>query len=102
MVAFVTYMERVYSPVRRLINSSTMLTQSVASIDRVFEFLNEPYDIVDKPDAKVLGRVEGIVTIENVSFRYEDEEGDVLKNINLDVQKGRSEERRVGKEYRSR
>ncbi|HLR07641.1 MAG TPA: ABC transporter ATP-binding protein [Bacillota bacterium] len=88
MVAFVTYMERVYSPLRRLINSSTMLTQSVASIDRVFEFLNEPYDIVDKPDAKVLGRVEGIVTMENVSFRYEDEEGDVLKNINLDVQKG--------------
>src|SRR5699024_6336121 len=28
------------------------------------------------------------VTMENVSFRYEDEEGDVLKNINLDVQKG--------------
>src|SRR5699024_5975979 len=41
MVAFTGYMERVYSPLRRLINSSTVLTQSIASIDRVFEFMNE-------------------------------------------------------------
>src|SRR5699024_355588 len=37
MVAFVSYMERVYNPLRRLINASTELTQSIASIDRVFE-----------------------------------------------------------------
>src|SRR5699024_551851 len=36
MVAFVGYMERVYNPLRRLINASTTLTQSIASIDRVF------------------------------------------------------------------
>src|SRR5699024_2890941 len=88
MVAFVTYMERVYSPLRRLINSSTMLTQSIASIDRVFELMNEKYDVVDKPGAKALGRVEGTVSFEHVSFRYEDEEGDVLQNIQLDVKKG--------------
>ena len=41
MVAFVGYMERVYSPLRRLINSSTTLVQSIASIDRVFELMNE-------------------------------------------------------------
>src|SRR5699024_7596718 len=48
MVAFVGYMERVYSPLRRLVNASTELTQSIASIDRVFEFYNETYDISDK------------------------------------------------------
>src|SRR5690625_234617 len=36
MVAFVGYMERVYSPLRRLVNASTELTQSIASIDRFF------------------------------------------------------------------
>src|SRR5699024_778126 len=35
MVAFVSYMERVYNPLRRLINASTELTQAIASIDRV-------------------------------------------------------------------
>ncbi|WP_404451462.1 ABC transporter ATP-binding protein/permease [Virgibacillus necropolis] len=88
MVAFVAYMERVYSPLRRLINSSTVLTQSIASIDRVFEFLNEKYDIVDKKDAKPITDVKGNVDIDNVSFRYDDDEPDVLKNVSLQVKKG--------------
>src|SRR5699024_7596827 len=74
MVAFVGYMERVYSPLRRLINSSTTLTQSIASIDRVFELMNEKYDILDKENATELGRVDGSITVENVSFQYDEEE----------------------------
>jgi len=88
MVAFVSYMERVYSPLRRLINASTTLTQAIASIDRVFEFYNEPYDISDKADATELGRLEGNVVIDDMSFRYEEDEPYVLKNINLHVEKG--------------
>src|SRR5699024_3163497 len=61
MVAFVGYLERVYSPLRRLINSSTVLVQAIASIDRVFELMNEKYDVVNKKDALQLGRVEGKV-----------------------------------------
>ncbi|WP_449354308.1 ABC transporter ATP-binding protein [Virgibacillus natechei] len=88
MVAFVGYMERVYSPLRRLINSSTTLVQAIASIDRVFEFFNVKYDVVDKDNAKELQRVDGNVSIENVSFRYDEEENEVLKNVRLHVQKG--------------
>lgn len=88
MVAFVTYMERVYSPLRRLINASTELTQSIASIDRVFELMNEPYDVKDKEDAMVLDRVEGSISVENVSFQYQREDGNVLQDVNLQVKKG--------------
>jgi len=88
MVAFAGYMERVYSPLRRLINSSTVLTQSIASIDRVFEFINETYDIKDKKDAIELEHVHGTIDIENISFKYDEEESNVLKNVNLHVQKG--------------
>jgi len=88
MVAFVGYMERVYSPLRRLINSTTALTQSIASIDRVMELLNEEYDIVDKKDALPLETVEGSIDIENISFRYDDEEDNVLQNVSLNVRKG--------------
>ncbi|MFD1040064.1 ABC transporter ATP-binding protein [Virgibacillus byunsanensis] len=88
MVAFVGYMERVYSPLRRLVNASTVLTQSIASIDRVFELMNEKYDIVDKENATELQRVNGSIDMENVSFRYEDEEAEVLKNVDLHVKKG--------------
>src|SRR5699024_10371867 len=88
MVAFVGYMERVYNPLRRLINASTTLTQSIASIDRVFEFMNEKYDIYDKKDAIELERVRGDINIENISFQYTDEDREVLKDVSLDVEKG--------------
>lgn len=88
MVAFVGFMDRVYSPLRRLVNSSTVLVQSIASIDRVFEFMNEKYDITDKEDAEHLDRVEGTVEFEHVSFHYDEDELQVLKDVNLKVEKG--------------
>ena len=54
MVAFIAYIESLYSPLRRLVNSSTTLTQSFASMDRVFELMDEKYDIEDKTDAYTL------------------------------------------------
>ncbi len=88
MVAFVGYMDRVYSPLRRLINSSTTLVQALASIDRVFELLNVKHDITDKENATQLQRVNGDVDIVDASFRYDEEENFVLKNINLHVKTG--------------
>src|SRR5690625_5426516 len=88
MVAFVAYMDQVYNPLRRLINSSTVLTQSIASIVRVFELVNEPYDIKDKEDAVKLGRIKGDVSINNVGFAYEEEDGNVLNGVNLQVRNG--------------
>ncbi|ARI78257.1 ABC transporter ATP-binding protein [Halobacillus mangrovi] len=88
MMAFVGYMDRVYNPLRRLVNSATVLTQSIASMDRVFEFVDEEYDIVDKPGAKKMTNVHGDVSIENVSFKYDEDEPLVLNNVSLDVKKG--------------
>jgi subfamily B ATP-binding cassette protein MsbA len=88
MVMFVAYIDRLYNPLRRLINSSTTLTQSLASMDRVFEFADEKYDITNKTDAKESQTARGDVRFENVSFRYEEKESYVLKNINLQVDEG--------------
>ncbi|MFN7252877.1 MAG: ABC transporter ATP-binding protein [Anaerobacillus sp.] len=88
MVAFILYMDRLYNPLRRLVNSSTTLTQSVASMDRVFEFIDEKYDIVDSPNAKEAQNVKGDISFENVSFAYEEDKEPVLKNINLTIRNG--------------
>lgn len=88
IAAFFGYMERVYGPLRRLISSSTVLVQSIASMDRVFEFMDEDYDIKDKPNAKPLKQIEGKVEFDHVSFRYEEEEEVVLNDICLDVKQG--------------
>ncbi|WP_332691925.1 ABC transporter ATP-binding protein [Halalkalibacter lacteus] len=88
MTAFVLYMERLYGPLRRLINSSTTLTQSIASMDRVFEFIDEKYDIEDEPNAKFLNRAQGHLEFKDVTFKYSEEEKPVLKHLQLDVRQG--------------
>ncbi|WP_188207317.1 ABC transporter ATP-binding protein [Alkalibacillus aidingensis] len=88
LVAFISYMAQVYNPLRRLVNSMTQLTQAHASMDRVFEFMDEEYDVTDKPNAKTLEQVHGDVTFENVSFRYDEEEEEVLHHVNLSIPKG--------------
>lgn len=88
IAAFVGYMDRVYSPLRRLISSSTVLVQSIASIDRVYEFIDVKYDVKDKPNAKEIAEISGDIKFEHVTFQYEDEEESVLKDISLDVKQG--------------
>ncbi|WP_347861312.1 ABC transporter ATP-binding protein [Salimicrobium sp. PL1-032A] len=88
MVAFVGYMDQVYGPLRRLVNSATVLTQSIASMDRVFEFLDEPYDIKDKKNARNVSSINGKVTFDHVSFRYEEDEPAVLEDVTLHVDQG--------------
>ncbi|WNF23883.1 ABC transporter ATP-binding protein [Mesobacillus jeotgali] len=88
MAAFIAYIDRLYNPLRRLVNSSTTLTQAIASMDRVFEFMDEKYDIKDSADAVELKKVHGDISFRNVSFSYEEAGESVLKNLNIEVKKG--------------
>ena len=88
MVAFFGYLERIYSPLRRLVSSSTVLTQAIASMDRVHEFFSAKYDIVDRKNARDVPAVSGKIRFENVGFRYENDGEQVLQNINLTIYPG--------------
>lgn len=89
-VAFFGYLDRMYAPLRRLINSSTVLTQASASLERVMELLDEPYDIVDQPGAKPLNNPSGDIEFDQVWFKYGDENEYVLKDINLRINPGQT------------
>lgn len=88
LVAFMGYVERLYNPLRRLVNSSTTLTQAIASMDRVFELVDEKYDIDDAKDAIELQGVKGNIKIEEVTFAYDEKEAPVLKGIDLNIRAG--------------
>ncbi|MEM1505442.1 ABC transporter ATP-binding protein [Domibacillus sp. 8LH] len=88
MAAFIAYIDRLYNPLRRLVNSSTTLTQSIASMDRVFELLDEKYDITDKKGALECRSVKGDILFEHVDFRYDEKEELVLRDIDLHVKAG--------------
>jgi ABC-type multidrug transport system fused ATPase/permease subunit len=87
-VAFFGYLDRLYAPLRRLISSSTVLTQASASLERVMELMDEPYDIVDAPHAKTLEGQAKQITFEHVWFKYNEKNDWILRDINLDIRAG--------------
>lgn len=88
MVAFIAYIERLYNPLRRLVNSSTTLVQSLASMDRVFELMDEDYDVTDKEKARDLAVIDGKLEFRDVSFHYNDGGTEVLSDLNFTVKPG--------------
>jgi ABC-type multidrug transport system fused ATPase/permease subunit len=89
-VAFVLYLPTLYGPLRRLVNSSTTLTQASASLERVVEFMNEPYDIADQPGALEIQSSNGLIEFDQVWFKYNDHNDWILKNITLTVKPGQT------------
>lgn len=90
MAAFIGYIDSLYNPLRRLVNASTTLTQSVASMDRMFELFDQKYDIQENSGAKPLPLVQGKIDFENVTFRYSEEGKDILKNISFQISPGQT------------
>lgn len=90
LAAFVSYLEQLYGPLRRLVSSFTTLTQSFASMDRVFQLFDEPYDIQNRNDAKPNQIKEGHIEFKDVAFRYNKDEQNVLNGINLEVKHGQT------------
>lgn len=72
LVAFVVLLARFYGPANQLINRHAMLQPSLAQFERVFEILDLPVDIADRPNALPLdpAKLHGDVVFENVSFAY--------------------------------
>ncbi|MEZ1845101.1 SAV1866 family putative multidrug efflux ABC transporter [Staphylococcus aureus] len=88
LAAFVGYLELLFGPLRRLVASFTTLTQSFASMDRVFQLIDEDYDIKNGVGAQPIEIKQGRIDIDHVSFRYNDNEAPILKDINLSIEKG--------------
>ncbi len=70
IVAFVAYVYRLYGPVSSLSNVQVEFATSMVSFERVFEFLDLPIEIQDKPTALELPDVKGSIRFEEVSFSY--------------------------------
>ena len=70
IVAFGAYLTQLYGPLSAMSNAHIEFATSMVSFERVFEILDLPLEIEDKPDAIRLDDVAGRVTFENVSFSY--------------------------------
>jgi ATP-binding cassette subfamily B protein len=92
MFAFLQYGERLFQPIRGLADRYNMLLEAMASSDRIFNLLDTPEDIRDKPDAVQCGELDGAVEFRNVWFAYENDDGGepewVLKDVSFSIAPG--------------
>ncbi|MES2343338.1 MAG: ABC transporter ATP-binding protein [Pseudomonadota bacterium] len=84
MVTFILYVQRFFEPVRMLSMQYTIMQRAMAAGHRIFEVIDVPVTIADKPDAIVLKDVPATVEFRNVTFGY-DPKRPILHDISLMV-----------------
>ena len=87
MVAFVFYVQRFFDPIRSLTIQYSIMQRAMASGQRIFEVLDVPLAIVDKPGALSPKRMRGAISLEDVTFGYNPGQP-VLHGLNLAVSPG--------------
>jgi ATP-binding cassette, subfamily B, bacterial len=73
VVAFGAYLREMYGPLSALTNTRVQLATALVSFERVFEVIDLPLEISDRPGAVALPRAEGRVEFDRVSFDYRQE-----------------------------
>ena len=90
LIAFASYVSRFWEPIIVLSNFYNEIVNCGAYIERIFQMMDEPLIIEDRPDATDIGNVEGDVSFENVTFAYEKGLPNILENVSFDVKKGQT------------
>jgi ATP-binding cassette subfamily B protein len=90
VVAFTTLQTRLLFPVLSLLNVGIDMQTSLALFHRIFEYLDLPVDIAERPDAVRLdpARVRGEVRFDGVAFGYDPEGPPTLSEIDVTVPPG--------------
>lgn len=88
LITFLLYIHNFTEPVRKLINFAEQFQNGYSGFERFMEVMDIEPDIKDEKDAVSVKGLEGDITFEDVSFRYESNKEQVLKNINLQVSAG--------------
>ena len=85
--AFLSYANQYTKPFNEISGVVTELQNALACAGRVFELIEEPAQIPDKADARVLGEAQGSVSVEDVAFSYREDQS-LIENFNLEVKPG--------------
>jgi len=87
IVAFMTYMSRLFVPIRELSRLYTTLQSATAGGERVLEMLQTEPAVAENPQATDLGRMQGKIELRDLHFAY-NTDSQVLKGIDMTVEAG--------------
>lgn len=89
IVAFTGLQIRMFFPITALLSTQVEILSSFALFQRLFEYLDLPKDVIEKPNAKTMTNVAGKVEFKNVKFKYEDsQENWTLNGITFTAEPG--------------
>ena len=89
VVAMTSYASSFWQPIMNLSNIFNNFINNIAYLERIFETLDEPATIADKPNAQDIGDITGEVKFDDVTFSYEQGKT-VIEHISFDVKSGES------------
>lgn len=86
-IAFMGLAYAILTPAKAISKASYKVKNGLAAADRVFEILHHDNQLMDAPDAQNLVGFNRHISIDNISFKYDNDW--VLKDFSLEVQKGK-------------
>ena len=90
LMEFIGYFTAIVWPIMAVSELIDMTSRGKASLARISELLDAPQDVVDRPDVRELGKVEGRVEFRHLTFRYPDGEFDALEDVSFTIEPGES------------
>ncbi|HPF18666.1 MAG: ABC transporter ATP-binding protein [Eubacteriales bacterium] len=88
LVAFLLYVTLLLASIRRIVEFTEQFQRGITGIERFIEIMDAPVEVDDAANAIVLPDVTGEVRFDKVSFRYSDNNRNVLSDIDLTVSAG--------------
>ena len=90
-VTFVVSVSMFITPLTTLINFVEQFEEGVTGFQRFIEIIDEKEEETD-PDAKDVGKLEGKITFDHVTFNYDvkQTEDNVLDDISFEIEKGKT------------
>jgi subfamily B ATP-binding cassette protein MsbA len=79
-----------YDPIKTLSKIHIVLQQSISASREIFNILDSEPAVQDTPDAIELLNSEGRIDFENITFRYATGSSDAVKDINLQIEPGKT------------
>ena len=86
--SFIAALFLMYRPIRKFSKMNNIVQDAMASAERVFSILDTPEDIKEHEDAIELPKLKKKLEFRNLNFQYNEKDGLVLKDINLEIVKG--------------
>ena len=83
------YVSRFWQPITNLANIYNSFVNNIAYLERIFETMDEPVVVDDRPGAVELPPIRGDVEFRHVTFEYE-KDIHILEDLNLQVKAGES------------